>query len=66
MDFMNTATWDRLLRIAAGLAMLWLGWHLAEGFVSSAMRVFGLYPLISGVAGWCPIYALLNVRTRHR
>jgi len=64
--FLNTANWDRFLRVGAGLVMLWLGWHLSEGVLASALRVFALYPLISGLAGWCPIYALLELSTRRR
>ncbi len=66
MTFRNTSTWDRGIRIAVGLIMLVLGWQAnAEGW-SLSLRVFALYPLITGLAGWCPIYALLRFSSKQR
>ena len=31
-----------------------------------ALQVFGWVPLITGVAGWCPFYAVLGLSTRRR
>ncbi len=55
----NVGTLDRALRILLGLALVglaatgtvgWWGW-------------LGLVPLATGVAGWCPPYALLGIST---
>ena len=62
MTFRNAANWDRALRIALGVTMLVLGWVGADAW-TVWMRVGGLYPLITGVIGWCPIYALSRVDT---
>lgn len=59
----NVATWDRILRLACGLVLLVLGWH-GGGVMSSALRVLALFPLITGVIGWCPVYELLRFGTR--
>lgn len=66
-DFSNLAPWDRSLRIGFGLAMLAVGWlDLAPGLWSAALELFGWFPLITGIAGWCPGYVLLGCRTRPR
>ena len=67
MDYpMNASAWDRALRVVLGLTMLIIGWRSDFGSWSLALRVFALYPLITGVAGWCPIYALLRTGTHRR
>ncbi len=64
MDFpKNTGVWDRAFRVALGVLMLVIGWQSDGGAWSLALRVFALYPLITGIAGWCPIYALLRTGT---
>ncbi len=65
MDYpKNAGGLDRGLRVLLGLAMLILGWGSDWGSWSLALRVFALFPLITGLVGWCPIYALLRVSTR--
>ncbi len=59
----NAGALDRALRVALGLAMLILGWGSDWGAWTPALRVFALYPLITGLAGWCPVYALLRTNT---
>ena len=60
---LNVGVWDRALRVVLGLLMLIFGWRSDVGAWSLALRVFALYPLITGVAGWCPVYALLRIGT---
>ena len=66
MTFSNTNTWDRAIRIAIGLTMLALGWQASAGLWSFSLRVFALYPLISGLVGWCPVYAPLRFSSLHK
>lgn len=61
---MNTGDIDRVLRVALGLIMLVVGWR-SDGSWVLALRVFALYPLITGLTGWCPVYALLRTGTRN-
>ena len=64
MSYQNQALWDRLLHIAVGLAMLVAGWWLwPEGIVGAALRIFGIIPLITGIIGWSPFYALFDWST---
>jgi hypothetical protein len=64
MSYINEASWDRIVRIVLGLAMLYLGWAgIVTGGWGVFFKVVGFVPLITGLVGWCPIYALLKFRT---
>lgn len=55
----NEGTIDRAVRIVLGLALL------ALVFVgpSSWLGLVGVIPLVTGIAGFCPLYRMLGVRT---
>jgi hypothetical protein len=60
----NLADWDRVLRIVLGLVFLGLGLSGAvNGLGGVALVIFGWMPLLTGILGWDPIYALLGART---
>jgi hypothetical protein len=64
-DFVIVANWDRALRIVVGLVMVYLGWFgTGDSLWSAALRIFGFLPLLTGVVGWDPVYALLGWKTR--
>jgi hypothetical protein len=48
---------DRLLRIAAGTALLAVALLVPGNW--RWIGLTGLLPLASGIAGWCPFYAWL-------
>lgn len=55
----NEGALDRTLRIALGAALIALtivGPKTAWGWI-------GLLPLITGMAGFCPLYRVLGIRT---
>jgi len=55
----NEGTLDRALRIIAGLvliALVFVGPQTAWGWV-------GIVPLVTGLAGFCPLYRLLGINT---
>ena len=62
--WINEASWDRAVRVVLGLVLLVLGWG---GYVSGGLglflKVIGFVPLLTGLFGFCPIYALLKFRT---
>lgn len=65
MSYCNTSFPDRVLRILLGALMIAAGWAgVVTGVWGVALKVFGWVPLATGLIGWCPIYALLGVRTR--
>lgn len=65
MRYANLSALDRSIRIAVGLLMLAAGWAgLATDVWRIALQVFGWVPLVTGLIGWCPVYALLGLSTR--
>lgn len=55
----NEGTLDRALRVVAGLvliALVFVGPQTPWGWI-------GIVPLLTGLAGWCPVYTLLGIRT---
>ncbi len=55
----NEGTLDRVLRVILGLAIL----SLVFVGPQSPWAWLGLVPLLTGLAGFCPAYALLGIRT---
>lgn len=63
-SFINEAGWDRALRIGLGLGLLYLGWAgVITGTPGLVLKIVGFLPLLTGLIGWCPAYALLGVTT---
>jgi len=63
-SFTNEAAWDRALRILVGLILLYLGWAgVVGGTLGVVFKVLGFLPLLTGVVGFCPAYALFGVST---
>lgn len=60
----NEAGWDRVLRVVIGIVLLVLGWGgIVSGGWGTVFKILGFVPLVTGLVGWCPLYALLKVRT---
>jgi len=55
----NIGNIERVVRIAAGLAIL----SLAFVGPQSPWAYLGVIPLLTGFVGWCPPYALLGIST---
>lgn len=55
---LNESKTDRTVRILAGLAVVVVGL-----VVGSWWGLVGLIPLVTGLAGWCPLYAMFGFRT---
>lgn len=58
----NMGTFDRIVRVIGGLALLvwaYMGtgeWHML-GWI-------GVVPLVTAVIGWCPLYTVMGLSTR--
>ncbi len=66
MSFVNEAAWDRIVRVVLGIVLLFLGF--AGGFGGGAglvLKIIGLVALFTGVVGFCPLYAVTKIRTKH-
>jgi hypothetical protein len=55
----NEGQTDRLLRIVAGLVLLGLAF---TGHYTPWTWI-GVVPLLTGLIGWCPAYALFGINT---
>ncbi len=64
MRFVNEAGWDRIVRVALGVVILYLGWSgITDGGLGTVFKFLGFVPLVTGLVGWCPLYAMLGFRT---
>ena len=64
MKYFNEAGWDRIVRIVLGVALLYFGWAgVVTGGWGTFLMVIGFVPLLTGLVGFCPIYAIFKVRT---
>ena len=73
MTFMNEGTWDRVIRMLAGIALgsaAWMTWPASimsrPGAVSIVFLAIGAIALVTGLVGWCPAYAVFHVSTKKR
>ena len=57
----NVGKTDKVLRIVAGIVLLAL-FFILEGS-ARWLGLIGLVPLVTGLVGWCPAYALIGVNT---
>ncbi len=55
----NEGTLDRILRVVAGLGLL----SLTVVGPRTSWGLVGLLPLVTGLAGTCPLYSLLGLST---
>lgn len=55
----NIGNLERIVRIIAGLAIL----SLVFIGPKSLWGLIGVVPLLTGLIGWCPPYALLGIST---
>jgi len=55
----NESQKDRRLRIGAGVAILVVGMSYGSWW-----GLVGLVPILTGFAGFCPLYAVLGIDTR--
>lgn len=57
----NVGTLDRVVRIAAGIALLAYAFTGAEGI--RWLGLIGLVPIVTALASYCPLYSLLGIAT---
>jgi DUF2892 family protein len=66
-SFINEAGWDRALRVALGVVLLYLGWSgMVGGTLGWILKIIGFLPLATGIVGWCAVYELFGFSTRPR
>ena len=61
----NQANWERIVRVVLGIVLLYLGFGgVVAGTWGIVVNVIGAIALLTGLTGWCPIYALLKTGTK--
>jgi hypothetical protein len=55
----NEAIWDRAIRVVLGVGLL----SLAFVGPQTPWGYIGILPLVTGLAGYCPLYQLLGLST---
>ncbi len=61
---LNEASWDRVIRVLLGILLILVGQIWIEGAWRWALTVIGLIPLLTGLVGFCPLYAIFGLSTR--
>jgi hypothetical protein len=61
---LNEAGWDRIARVVGGAILLILAFTSFNGAVALIAGLLGGVFLVTGLVGWCPLYALFKVSTR--
>ncbi len=59
----NIGTFDRILRIVVGMALISLALGYVPGYAPQIWGWIGLAPLLTAFVGWCPAYSLLGMTT---
>lgn len=63
----NMALWDRVMRVVWGLVLIPFGLLVLDGFEGRVLgilvAIFALMPIVSGVTGFCWIYAPFGFST---
>lgn len=58
----NESPTFRVIRVVAGVAMLYLGWtHTITGTAGTVLQWLGFVPLLTGLTGFCPLYTALGI-----
>jgi len=61
----NESTPDRIIRVVLGVALLALAFAgVVSGPVAILASVVGAIALVTGIVGFCPLYAILRVSTK--
>ena len=62
----NESNLDRVIRVIAGIALLVLFFtNVIGGTLGIVLAVVGGVLILTGAVGFCPLYALLKIRTNH-
>jgi hypothetical protein len=65
MNFANESGIDRIIRVVLGIVLIALAWGgVVTGGFGIVLGVVGAVLLLTGAVGFCPLYALLKIRTK--
>lgn len=63
---LNEGSIDRAARLVVAGVLIGLGLGVVRGPGGIAMAAVGVIPLLTGLSGFCPLYALFRIDTSHR
>lgn len=66
MTFTNVGIWDRIIRILAAFALGYAAWVTWPGTTSIVSLVIGTIALVTGLVGWCPVYAVFGISSKKK
>ena len=66
MTFTNEGTWDRVLRLLAGIVLGYAAWVMWPGALAIVSLVIATIALVTGLVGWCAAYSLFGFSTRKK
>jgi hypothetical protein len=65
----NLSRLDQVLRIGVGLVLVYMGFIdtslIGDTYLAVAAGVFGAINVVVGFGGYCPLYRLAGISTRH-
>lgn len=61
----NEASWDRVARVILGIGLIAIGLLAIDNGWRWALAAVGGIFLVTGLAGWCPIYAVIGKGTKN-
>lgn len=65
MNFVNESGIDRIIRVVFGIVLIALNLGgVVTGAWGWAVLIVGGIALLTGITGFCPMYALLRIRTK--
>ncbi len=65
MNFANESGIDRIIRAVVGIILIALAASsVVTGALGIVFWVVGAVLLLTGIVGFCPLYALLKIRTK--
>jgi len=59
----NEGSIDRIIRLIGGLIILLLAIYIFGGNLQIAAYIIGILAIITGLTGYCGIYALIGINT---
>jgi len=60
---LNESNLDRIIRAVAGVVLLALGLVVLSGVLAIVADVVGAILLLTGLVGFCPLYAIFKIGT---
>ena len=60
----NEGSTDRMIRIVLGIVLIIVGFFFMTGTWGVIVGIVGFVPLVTGLMGWCPLYAAFKISTR--